>query len=242
MFTKQPQGHSSKIQSTPSLMFNNKVWLCRTMDLRIYVFFTFEILGILVGSIVLLFLFIGTVLQVSSLCTTASQKVWVWEEWEECYYGEENITDKAEKPRKEDSILLTWSPLVLGQQLLVDFSLFLLLFQLGFLMDLLDGFGALVSSPRHPIVLKWRTMNPSRSKPFKASDWLKNDYEYNYATMKNIWKKNTRNSPNAGQWRPAAWTECVRRSFSPLLSSPSDWSTDPSVAERQNNVPWDKQA
>lgn len=61
---------------------------------------------------------------------------------------------KQKRPRKEDSILLTWSPLVLGQQLLVDFSLFLLLFQLGFLMDLLDGFGALVSSPRHPIVLK----------------------------------------------------------------------------------------
>lgn len=93
MFTKQPQGHSSKIQSTPSLMFNNKVCLCRTMDLRIYVFFTFEILGILVGSIVLLFLFIGTVLQVSSLCTTASQKG----NERNVILEKRTITDKAEK-------------------------------------------------------------------------------------------------------------------------------------------------
>lgn len=50
---------------------------------------------------------------------------------------------------------LTWPPLaVLGEELLVHFPLLLLLFDLGFLVDLLDGLGALVRSPGHPVVLE----------------------------------------------------------------------------------------
>lgn len=52
---------------------------------------------------------------------------------------------------------LTWPPLgVLGEELLVHFPLLLLLFDLGFLVDLLDGLGALVRSPGHPVVLEAR--------------------------------------------------------------------------------------
>lgn len=52
---------------------------------------------------------------------------------------------------------LTWPPLaVLGEELLVHFPLLLLLFDLGFLVDLFDGLGALVRSPGHPVVLEAR--------------------------------------------------------------------------------------
>lgn len=51
----------------------------------------------------------------------------------------------------------TWPPLaVLGEELLVHFPLLLLLFDLGFLVDLLDGLGALVRSPGNPVVLEAR--------------------------------------------------------------------------------------
>lgn len=50
---------------------------------------------------------------------------------------------------------LTWPPLaVLGEELLVHLPLLLLFFDLGFLVDLLDGLGALVRSPGHPVVLE----------------------------------------------------------------------------------------
>lgn len=51
---------------------------------------------------------------------------------------------------------LTWPPLaaVLGQELLVHLPLLLLLLDLGLLVDLLDGLGALVRSPGHPVVLE----------------------------------------------------------------------------------------
>lgn len=66
---------------------------------------------------------------------------------------------------------LTWPPLaVLGEELLVHLPLLLLLLDLGFLVDLLDGLGALVRSPGHPVVLEagesrtWRgNVTPSES-------------------------------------------------------------------------------
>lgn len=52
---------------------------------------------------------------------------------------------------------LTWPPLaVLGEELLVHLPLLLLFLDLGFLVDLLDGLGALVRPPGHPVVLRGR--------------------------------------------------------------------------------------
>ena len=51
-------------------------------------------------------------------------------------------------------LLLTWSPLaVFVEELLVHLPLLLLLLDLGLLVDLLDGLGALVGPPGHPVVL-----------------------------------------------------------------------------------------
>jgi len=52
-------------------------------------------------------------------------------------------------------LALTWPSLgVLVEQLQVHLSLLLLLLDLSLLVDLLDGLGALVGSPRHPVVLQ----------------------------------------------------------------------------------------
>ena len=50
----------------------------------------------------------------------------------------------------------TWPSLggVLVEQLLLHLPLLLLLLDLGLLVDLLDGLGALVGSPGHPVVLR----------------------------------------------------------------------------------------
>lgn len=52
-------------------------------------------------------------------------------------------------------LALTWPSLgVLVEHLQVHLPLLLLLLDLGLLVDLLDGLGALVGSPGHPVVLR----------------------------------------------------------------------------------------
>lgn len=104
-----------------------------------------------------------------------------------------------------------------GHELLLDLDLLPVLLHLRLFVDLVDGFGALVSSAGHPVILEGRKCKRS------VFIWAVE------ALLKQTLV--SRFLPFEDPRHLVTWSEFLKTSFSPWWSCPSGWNTDPYEAE-----------